>query len=359
MTLTQEKKRAQLVLQDGSVFDGYSFGANISTSGEVVFNTGMVGYPETLSDPSYEGQILVATYPLIGNYGVPPKKHNSDILENFESEKIRVRGLIVSDYSSEHNHWNSALSLSEWMQAENIPGIFGVDTRALTKKLRSTGTKLGKIIQEGNYIELYDPNKENLLLRASIQKPILYKSGPVKICLIDCGCKNNIIRNFTNRGVTVIRVPWDYNFFNETYDGLFISNGPGDPKMARETIYRLSIALTQNKPIFGICLGNQLLALAAGADTYKLQFGHRSQNQPCIEAGTKRCFITSQNHGFAVSTKSLPPDWEPWFTNANDNTNEGIRHKSKPFFSVQFHPEANPGPVDTSFLFDRFIAKLG
>ncbi|MCK5283487.1 MAG: glutamine-hydrolyzing carbamoyl-phosphate synthase small subunit, partial [Nanoarchaeota archaeon] len=347
-----------LILKDGSVFSGKSFGAKLSTAGEVVFNTGMVGYPESMTDPSYKGQILVLTYPLIGNYGVPGKEKEDSLLKCFESSKIQIRGLIISDYSHDHSHWNAQSSLAEWMEKENIPGIYSIDTRALTKKLRTNGTMLGKLIQENEDIDFYDPSKFNLVDEVSIKKPEIYGKGKIKIMLIDCGCKNNIIRSFVRRNVKVIRVPWNYDFSDCPYDGLFISNGPGDPKIAKETIENIRIALQKEKPTFGICLGNQLLALAAGGDTYKLKFGHRSQNQPCIELGTKRCYITSQNHGYAVNTKKLPSGWEPWFENANDKTNEGIIHKTKPFMSVQFHPEAYPGPVDTAFLFDRFIKEI-
>ncbi|MBW2981227.1 glutamine-hydrolyzing carbamoyl-phosphate synthase small subunit [Candidatus Woesearchaeota archaeon] len=352
-----ENKRIKLVLKDGSVFYGYSFGAKQSTSGEVVFNTGMMGYPESLTDPSYRGQILTLTYPLVGNYGVPDHQKKQGLSKYFESSKIQVQGLVISDYSKDYHHWNAVKSLDQWLKEFNIPGIYGVDTRELTKKLREKGTMLGKIIYEDD-VEVTDPNERNLVSEVSIRKPVIYKKGRIKVVVIDCGCKNNIIRSFLNRGVTVIKVPWDYDFLKLKFHGLFISNGPGDPKKAEETITNIRRALNKNIPTFGICLGNQLLALAAGADTYKLKYGHRSQNQPCQEEGTPRCYITSQNHGFAVKTKTLPNDWEPWFTNVNDNTNEGIRHKRKPFFSIQFHPEAYPGPVDTEFLFDRFIEIL-
>lgn len=355
----ERTKKIKLVLKDGSVFYGFSFGAKKSTSGEVVFNTGMMGYPESLTDPSYSGQILTLTYPLVGNYGVPDHQKKQGLSKYFESDKIQVQGLVISDYSKEYHHWNAVKSLHEWLEEFNIPGIYGIDTRELTKKLRKKGTMLGKIIyDEDDHVEWVDPDERNLISEVSIKKPVIYKRGKLKVVVIDCGCKNNIIRCFLKRNVTVIKVPWDYDFFKFKFHGLFISNGPGDPKKAKQTVLNIRKALRKNIPTFGICLGNQLLALAAGADTYKLKYGHRSQNQPCKEEGTKRCYITSQNHGFAVKTKSLPSDWEPWFTNVNDNTNEGIRHKHRPFFSIQFHPEACPGPVDTEFLFDRFISIL-
>ncbi|MBD3164161.1 glutamine-hydrolyzing carbamoyl-phosphate synthase small subunit [Candidatus Woesearchaeota archaeon] len=356
--LKKSGEKARLILKDGSVFEGRTFGKKVSAAGEVVFNTGMVGYPESMTDASYRGQILVLTYPLIGNYGIPPKEFENSLLKYFESERVQVKGLIISDYSEKHSHWNAFSSLSEWMRDEDIPGIYGIDTRALTKKLRSKGTMLGRIVQENEDIGFYDPNKENLIEQVSIRNPALYGSGKIRVMLLDCGCKSNIIRSFIRRKVKVIRVPWDYDFAGKKYDGLFISNGPGDPKTAKDAIENIRIALQQEKPTFGICLGNQLLALAAGGDTYKLKFGHRSQNQPCIELGTKRCYITSQNHGFAVNTKKLPGGWHAWFENANDGTNEGVRHRSRPFYSVQFHPEAAPGPVDTGFLFDKFISTI-
>ncbi len=240
------------------------------------------------------------------------------------------------------------------MKEHDVPGIYGIDTRAITKKLREKGTMLGKIIYEKE-LDFDDPNKRNLVKEVSIDKPVVYGEGKTKVVVIDCGIKHNIIRCFLKRGVQVIRVPWDYDIFQIRFDGLFISNGPGDPKMCKETIANVRKAMEKDIPVFGICLGNQILALAAGADTYKLKYGHRSQNQPCKEVGTRKCYITSQNHGFAVDTVTLPEDWQPWFENANDKTNEGIRHKSKPWFSVQFHPEATCGPVDTEFLFDKFL----
>ena len=344
-----------LVLEDGSVFEGRAFGSPINTAGEVVFNTGMVGYPETLTDPSYRGQILVLTYPLIGNYGVPAANLQDGIDYAFESEKIQISGLIVSEVSSEHNHWNSTKSLQQWLRENNIPAIEGIDTRALTKRLREKGSMLGRLSLNGYENPFYDPNEDNLAKEVSVDSPRIIGNGPKRVVLIDCGCKNSILSNLLKRNVTVIRVPWDYDFLDEKYDGILISNGPGNPKMCVQTISNVQRALEKQRPVFGICLGNQILSLAAGADTYKLKFGHRSQNQPCIKVGTKQCFITSQNHGYAVDQQTLPSGWIPWFENANDATNEGIRHRNYPFFSIQFHPEAAPGPMDTDFLFDEFI----
>lgn len=350
---------AKLVLQDGSVFSGKAFGSLRSTSGEVVFNTGMVGYPECLTDPSYECQILNLTYPLIGNYGVPRQMRARDTLcLDFESDRIHISGLVVSEYSSNFSHWKGHSNLDDWLKANQIPGISGIDTRLLTQKLREQGCMLGKIVVQEKDIDIYDPNLENLVAKVSPKKPIQYGNGIKRVLVIDCGCKFNIIRSLMKRKVSVKTVPWNWDLSKEQFDGLIISNGPGDPKMCIDTIKHIRKALDEDVPTFGICLGNQILALAAGADTYKLKYGHRSQNQPCIMVGSKRCYITSQNHGYAVDENTIPDDWEPWFFNANDGTNEGIRHRNKPFISVQFHPEACPGPVDTSFLFDEFVGML-
>ncbi len=348
----------ELILEDGTVFYGKHFGHKGSVAGEVVFNTGMVGYPETLTDPSYKGQILVFTYPLIGNYGVPDYSISDNLLNNFESQKIHVKGIIITSLTREYSHWNAVKSLDEWMKEFKIPGIEGVDTRALTKKLRSFGTQLGKMVIKGKDIPFHDPNEDNLVDQVSIKEPIAYEGGKKRVVLIDTGCKNNIIRSFLKRGVSVLRVPWNYDFSKEKFDGIMLSNGPGDPGMVPETVETVRTYLDKSKPIFGICLGHQIISLAAGAQYYKMKFGHRSQNQPCILVGTKRCYITSQNHGFAIDDQTLPDDWKPWFFNANDGSNEGIRHRSQPIRSVQFHPEAMPGPEDTNFLFDEFVEML-
>jgi len=351
-------KTITLYLEDGTEYEGYSFGAETSVSGEVVFNTGMVGYVESLTDPSYKGQILTLTYPLIGNYGVPGEDIKDKLLCHFESDRIQITALIVSDYSHIQEHWNAVKTLSDWLKEHNIPALSGIDTRALTQRLREEGTMLGKIIfkEETGF---YDPNKESLVKKVSTKAPVVYNDGGDKtILVIDCGVKFNILRSFIKRNCRVIRVPCDFDFFNETFDGVVVSNGPGDPKMCQETIALVQKCIDMEIPTFGICLGNQIMALAAGANTYKLKYGHRSQNQPCLQQGTKRCFITSQNHGYAVGTDTLPQGWEPWFTNVNDSTNEGIKHTTKPFMAVQFHPEHSPGPVDSEFLFDLFIEKL-
>ena len=350
-------------------FPGYSFGKFGDCDGEVVFNTGMTGYPEALTDPSYSGQILVFTYPLIGNYGIPEFRQNARdgyIQKRFESNKIQVRGVVISNYSFNYSHHDAEMSLDEWLRENNVPGIYGVDTRELTKILRIKGVMLGRIVTRKRAIHelplqknaMQDPNLRNLAGDVCVKKPVMYgsKMARKKVLLIDCGVKNNIIRNFLKRDAHVIRVPHDFNPVTSEfdYDGIFVSNGPGDPKMCKATIQNLRNSFKLGVPIFGICLGSQILGLASGADTYKLKFGHRSQNQPCL--GTNgRCYITSQNHGYAVDTKTLQRGWEEWFVNNNDGTNEGIKHRSKPFFAVQFHPESSPGPNDTGWLFDMFV----
>jgi carbamoyl-phosphate synthase small subunit len=339
---------AQLILEDGTVFRGRSMGADKSVAGEVVFNTGMVGYSEALTDPSYRGQIMTLTYPLVGNYGVA---------RDFESPRIQATALVVSELATEYSHGAAERSLPQWLKDEGIPCIAGIDTRALTKRLRTRGCMLGKIVVTDD-VALEDPNARNLVAEVSTPGREIFEGGGKTIVVVDCGAKGSIIDELRKRDLTVIRVPWDYDFLQEDFDGLFISNGPGDPTACIQTIENIRKAMQLNRPIMGICLGNQLLALAAGANTYKLKFGHRGHNQPCIEVGTGRCYITSQNHGFAVDEKTLPEGWHPWFRNANDGSNEGLRHSSKPFLSVQFHPEAAPGPVDCNHLFDKFSEML-
>jgi carbamoyl-phosphate synthase small subunit len=378
--------RGKLILADGSEFEGTSFGYEESSSGEVVFNTGMVGYPESLTDPSYFGQIMVLTYPLIGNYGAPDKIW-------WESKKIWVKGLIVQNYIDTPSHFEHSKTLGIWLKEEKIPALFGIDTRMLTRKLREHGVMLGEIqlsvfgsrlsdksLQVNQLTgepktgkpnsenrkliidnrKFYDPNLENVLPFVSVGKPETFGEGKKHIVLIDCGAKGNIMRSFLKRKVRVTVVPWDFDplKLESSFDGVMISNGPGDPKMAKQTISNLKKLLKENIPTFGICLGSQLLALAAGGDTYKLKFGHRGHNQPVMDVVSKRAYVTSQNHGFAVNVKTLPDEWMEWFVNLNDGSNEGIRHKSKPFFSVQFHPEASPGPVEAGYLFDEFLGYL-
>lgn len=365
---------ARLILEDGTEFTGRSFGHHTETAGEVVFNTGMVGYPESLTDPSYRGQILVLTYPLTGNYGVPEfLRDDYGLPIGFESDRIQAAALIVSEYSERYSHHTARRSLEQWLDQEGIPAISGIDTRALTKRLREKGSMLGRIDVGNGGGSFFDPNTTDLASAVSVREVIDYRlrngngdapeTHAPKVILLDCGCKANIARSLIKRGIHPIRVPHDYYFLNMDFDGLVISNGPGDPRMYTTTTRNVERALAIGKPIMGICLGNQILARAVGAETYKLKFGHRSHNQPCVEqvrvngngvTRPGRCFITSQNHGYAVRRDGLPDDWQVWFTNANDDTIEGIRHVSKPFFSVQFHPEATPGPVDTAWLFDEF-----
>lgn len=376
-------KKVRLILEDGSHYEGWSFGYEKDVTGELVFNTAMTGYPESLTDPSYAGQLIVMTYPLVGNYGVPAFSKESNGLSTFmESGKIQAEGLIVSDYSEYCSHWNSVETLSEWLKREHIPGVSGIDTRSLTKKLRESGVMRGKLVFGDAEPEFVDYGSVNYIAKVSCKDITLYHGtrsivfsgstsseglnaqlpddGRKKVVLVDCGVKENILRCLLRRGVDVIRVPWNYNFCGIECDGLFLANGPGDPETAVETVnhIRRTMELYPTRPIFGICMGNQLLAKAGGAKIYKLKYGHRSHNQPVREVGTNHCFITSQNHGYAVDSDTLCGEWEPYFVNMNDGSNEGIRHKERPWFSVQFHPEACSGPVDTEFLFDRFVELL-
>ena len=347
-------RKATLILDDGTRFCGHSFGAFRNIGGEVVFNTAMTGYPESLTDPSYAGQILVLTYPLIGNYGVPAN-------DLWESTQIYAEALIVSDYSEAFSHWNGKESLGDWLKREQRPAITGIDTRALTRLLRERGVMMGRIEIEGvgNTPLNLDYGDINYVETVSCQDIIRYNEGAGKrVVLVDCGVKASIIRCLMKRGVEIIRVPWDYDFNSLDFDGLLISNGPGNPDNCQVTVNHIQRAMQNNKPVFGICMGNQLLAKASGATVYKLKYGHRSHNQPVRMVGTERCFITSQNHGYAVDSTTLNEEWLPLFENMNDGSNEGIRHRYKPWFSVQFHPEAAAGPTDTEFLFDEFIKLL-
>ena len=355
-------KKAYLILDNGAIFEGESFGFETPASGEVVFNTAMTGYPESLTDPSYAGQIMALTYPLVGNYGVPPATAAASGIPDFmESARIHAQALVVADYSQDFCHWNAKESLADWLKREKIPAITGVDTRALTKILRQRGVMTGRIAFDKSAAAdpLPDYSSINYVDKVSCKEVLTYNAGGKKrVVLVDCGVKANILRCLINRGAEVVRVPWNYDFTAMQYDGLFISNGPGNPDMCGAAVENIRKAMAANKPIFGICMGNQLLAKAGGGKVYKLKYGHRSHNQPVRMVGTNRCFITSQNHGYAVDNASLGADWAPYFENMNDGSNEGIRHLSKPFFSVQFHPEAASGPTDTEFLFDEFIKLL-
>jgi len=336
------------------------FGADAPSAGEVVFNTGMVGYPEAITDPSYYGQILVLTYPLIGNYGVPSNAPDAyGIPRHFESDRIQVRGLVTSSYHGEYHHWNASRSLGDWLAGHGVPGIHGIDTRALTRHLRDRGTELGQIIVDGiAEPEWYDPATENVVDMVSRKEPVTYGDGDVRIAVVDCGVKNNILRCLLKRGASVTVVPWDADLSTLEYDGLLLSNGPGDPEQSAHLAKRVSRLLDDTRPIFGICLGCQVLGIAAGGVTFKLPFGHRGQNQPVAETASGRWAITSQNHGYAVDAKSIPDNWEVWFTNGNDKTLEGLRLRGGPHRAVQFHPEAVCGPVDTGYLFDLFLDEV-
>jgi len=358
---------AYLELGDGSRFAGTVFGSLRDTEGEVVFNTGMVGYVESLTDPSYRGQILALTYPLIGNYGVPTFAIGS---EKFESDEIQVRGLVVADYSEAYGHWEASQSLGSWLRDQGVLGLTGIDTRELTRILRSRGTMLGRIVlapgessggAAASAFSVRDPNATDLVGEVAPSGvetlPALPGTKGPHIIVVDCGCKRSILRELRARGCRITRVPYRQDFGAIDCDGILLSNGPGDPAVCATTVAHVAKALARSRsiPIAGICLGSQILALAAGGRTYKLPYGHRGQNQPVQQVGTQRCWITSQNHGYAVDADRLPDGWEVWFTNLNDGTVEGIRHATLPFFAVQFHPEGSPGPTDSLDFFDLFV----
>lgn len=383
-------RNVTLILDDGSKFEGISFGYEKPVVGEVVFNTAMTGYPESLTDPSYAGQLMTLTYPLVGNYGVPPFTFAKNGIPDFmESEKIHPEALIVSDYSENYSHWNAVESLGSWLKREEIPGVTGIDTRQLTKVLRERGVMMGRLTFDDetpeqiasyrfpsygavNYVDVVSCKDVMIYTgdecthvgadaaAAEVNKTIAsLRGGRKRVVLVDCGVKANILRCLIRRGVELIRVPWNYDFNSLEYDGLFISNGPGDPNTCDAAVQNIRRAMANPVlPIFGICMGNQLLGKAAGASIYKLKYGHRSHNQPVRKVGTTQCYITSQNHGYAVDNNALSGDWRPLFVNMNDGSNEGIQNTAHPWFSVQFHPEACGGPVDTEFLFDDFVKML-
>lgn len=357
------RKNGYLILENGEVHRGESFGFENEASGEVVFTTGMMGYPESYTDPSYQGQILIQTYPLIGNYGVPSSAKHNSLEDYFESGKIQIKGLLVSSYIENNSHWQSKENLSSWLIREKIPALSGLDTRTLTKSIRETGVMKGIIsFTKSRYqagLNFVDINKSNLVELVSCRKLTTYGNGKLKILLLDCGLKYNQIRILLSLGLQVERIPWNFDPYqnNLKFDMLMVSNGPGDPKMLTKTIATIKETLKRKIPTLGICLGNQILALACGADTYKLKFGHRGQNQPVKDEFSGKLYITTQNHGFAVDAKTLPVGWKAWFTNLNDNTNEGIRHEYLPYFSTQFHPESAPGPTDTEWIFKFFLER--
>ena len=361
---------AKLMLEDGTVFDGIGFGYPSGIAGEVVFNTGMVGYTETLTDPSYRGQILCLTYPLVGNYGVPSYdiKDEYGLPKFFESDKIQVKGLIIHDLSDIASHWSCIKTLDQWLYEEKVPGIYNIDTRELTKKLREHGVMMGAIVVSENAIN--ESLLKKMLASARYEglnfMPEVSTNGPQEygdkskdcVVVLDTGVKYSIIRNIMRTGYRVVRLPWHVTYeqtMSYNPKGVVISNGPGDPKVCTSTIKTASKLIDTSTPTLGICLGNQILALAGGANTYKLRFGHRGQNKPCVNMRNNQVYVTSQNHGYGIDPKSLAKTgFKVWFSNADDNTVEGFEHKSKPIIAVQFHPEASPGPYDCMFVFDRF-----
>lgn len=361
--------RATFTIRDGPVFHGKSFGAKTNISGEAVFTTSLVGYPESMTDPSYRGQILVFTQPLIGNYGVPSSVRDSNgLLKYFESPHIQCAGVVVADYAEKYSHWTAVETLSEWCSREGVPAISGVDTRAIVTHLREVGSSLARITIGEEYDAdqdeaFIDPEQINLVKRVSTKAPfhVSSKNGDLHIAVIDCGVKENILRSLVGRGASVTALPYDFPIHKTAhhFDGIFISNGPGDPTHCQETVYHLSRLMKCSQvPIMGICLGHQLLALASGARTIKLKYGNRAHNIPALDLINNQCYITSQNHGYAIDAKTLSDDWKEYFINLNDGSNEGIIHRTRPIFSTQFHPEAKGGPMDSSYLFDKYIENV-
>ncbi|KAH6688051.1 carbamoyl-phosphate synthase [Plectosphaerella plurivora] len=360
---------ATLTIRDGPVFSGRAFGANSNISGEAVFTTSLVGYPESMTDPSYRGQILVFTQPLIGNYGVPSNELDQwNLLKYFESPHIQCAGIVVADFAEKYSHWTAVESLGEWCAREGVPAISGVDTRAIVTYLREQGSSLARISIGDEYDAdedegFVDPGQINLVKRVSTKAPFVVESpgASLHVALIDCGVKENILRSLVSRGASVTVFPYNYPIHKVAnhFDGVFISNGPGDPTHCHETIYNLNRLMeTSSVPIMGICMGHQLLALAAGARTIKLKYGNRAHNIPALDLTTGQCHITSQNHGYAVDAASLPSDFKEYFVNLNDGSNEGMMHKTRPIFSSQFHPEAKGGPHDSSYLFDKYLQNV-
>ncbi|KAG0511465.1 MAG: Carbamoyl-phosphate synthase small chain [Nitrosopumilales archaeon] len=374
VTITTKKakhvnKFGKLILDDGTVLNGMGFGFSKTVFGEIVFNTGMVGYPETLTDPSYNGQILTLTYPLIGNYGVPDPeiKDNDGISKFFESDKIQVRGLVIHELSLVASHWNLSLTLDEWLYNEKIPGISGIDTRELTKKLRTKGVMMAALVVSDKEIDekkiekqLSDAqnyNSEEFMDDVSTHKDEVFGKEQDSVVVIDTGVKNAILRNIRNIGYKVIKVPWNTSIekiLSYNPKGVVISNGPGDPQKCPDTVKTAKSLIEKNIPTLGICLGAQIIGLAGGADTYKLKYGHRGQNKPCVNLENDQVYVTSQNHGYCINPDSIKnSEFDLWFTNADDKTVEGIKHKKQKCIAVQFHPEASPGPNDCKFVFEK------
>jgi len=366
------RQRCTLALSDGEQYEGELIGAPLNASGELVFTTGMVGYSEAITDPSYFGQILIFSYPLIGNYGIPdlPKGLKLPIPRGFESDRVNTAAVIVTVDSEETFHWNSFQSLDRWLTEQKVPGIVGLDTRHLVHQVRSGQNLLGKVTPEkpegdrwlGDTLPkttgFFDPGDHDILPEVSVKKREIIGKGSKRIGLVDCGVKWNIIRQLVEQDCEVELLPWDTDLSKVDCDGWLISNGPGDPMRTGKLQEQIAGLLKEDRPILGICLGHQLVALAAGAKTKRMLYGHRSHNQPVRQVGTRRGYITSQNHGYVVLDDSIPKDWEPWFVNANDRTIEGIRHKTKPFRTVQFHPEAAGGPRDTGWILEQFNVEV-
>lgn len=359
----------KLHLEDGTTLAGTPFGADVAVAGEVVFNTAMTGYVETLTDPSYRGQILVMTFPLPGNYGVPaPRADSEPLARPYESGRIHVQGLVVQNYVPDYSHHEARRSLQQWLVDEGVPAVTGIDTRSLTRRLRESGTMPGMLLPSSMSADQGRSDAATVEMSKAVfeevapTEPVHYPAGKLNVVLVDIGAKDNIVRSLLERNVSVTRIPWhaDLHEHAARADGVVIGNGPGNPKDLGDLVQSVRELLADyRRPVFGICMGHQILSLAAGGDTYKLPYGHRGVNQPVQDLLTRRCFITSQNHGYAVRDESLPPGWDPWFINVNDGTNEGVRSLQRPFFSVQFHPEASPGPRDTAYLFDDFIRLVG
>ncbi len=349
-----EFKKIKLVLQDGTVFEGKSFGYDKSVAGEVVFNTAMTGYPENLTDPAHEGQILVCTYPMMGNYGVPGNEKEDGILKFHESDKIHVAGLVALDYSADYSHWNAKQSLSQWLTENKVPAIFDVDTRAITKIITEKGTMKAKIEVDNSTIDFANTENENLVAKVSTTTKTTYGKGKYNIAVVDCGVQNSVLRSLLKLDATITVLPWDYDFNNDNFDGVIVAGGPGNPAVCKPTITNIQKAIEAGTPLYAIGIGHLMLGLAAGASVFKLKYGHSGSSISVKKEGTNSCIITSQSHINALDIKTLAQDWEPSYTNLDDNTNEGIRHSSKPIFSTQFYPK-EVKEHDTASILREFI----